>query len=152
MKKWRKQALKQVPSLTRIFRRERDPMGLWITLQLTLCELCSRPRPSSWKDAKAKRQVYRYARWCYFQSGDPDVIAAVACAFYEHLPLDEDVRRDVANHLPETDFEALEKVFRYHLDTDAAYERFRGEFLQAKSELRQRAMPQELSEAGLPSI
>jgi len=127
-------------------------MGLWITLQLTLCELYSRPWPNSWKNARAIRQVYSYARWCYFQSGDPDVIAAVACAFYEHLPLDEDVRRDVANHLPETDFEALEKVFRYHLDTDAAYERFRGEFLQAKSELRQRAMPQELSEAGLPSI
>ena len=151
MKRWRKQALKQVPSLTRIFRRERDPMGLWITLQLTLCELYSRPWPNSWKNAKAIRQVYSYGRWCYFRAGDPDVIAAVACAFYEHLPLDEGVRRDVANHLSETDFEALEKVFRYHLDADAAYEQFRGEFLHAKSELRQKAISEESSEARLLS-
>ena len=151
MKEWRKQALRQVPSLTRIFRRDQNPMALWITLHLTLWERYSHPWTNRRKNAEAIRQVYFYARWCYFQSGDPDVIAAVAYAFYEHLPLDEDVRRDVANYLSETDFEALEKVFRYHLNTDAAYELFRGEFLQAKAELRQIAMPQKLSKAGLPA-
>ncbi len=55
MKKWRKQAVKQVPFLTRTLRRERDPMGLWITLELTLCEIYSRPWPRSWKNAKAIR-------------------------------------------------------------------------------------------------
>ena len=107
-------------------------MGLWIDLHLAFSMLYDEKT----LNRKAIRKVYGYARWCFFRSKDQEVVDAVACAFYEHLPLNAAVRRDVPNHLSVPEFEALERVFRYHLDTETEYDRWRDEFRQAKDRLR----------------
>jgi hypothetical protein len=39
----------------------------------------------------------------------------VACAFYEHLPLEPSVRAQIAKWMSVELFEVLKEVFRYHL-------------------------------------
>jgi hypothetical protein len=131
MQEWRRQAIGQVPLLKRYFRRIDRPMVLWIELHMDLWRLCGaehRLYGSGRLNREAIRQVYGFAQWCYFRSGDEELREAVAYAFYEHLLLDEDIRRTVPLYLSASEFKSLETVFRYHLDTEVKYSRFRDEF------------------------
>ena len=128
MSKWRRLALEQMPFLKFIINQADNPMAPWIDLEFTLDEAYGK-QP---KEEDTIRQIYGYARWSFFASGNPDLAEAVACAFYEHLPLDQAVRQDMSSHISEADFEALEGAFEYHLGKDGLTQ-FREEFLQAKA-------------------
>ena len=56
-----------------------NPMALWIEL-LGQCQDAYKKQ-----DEAMIGRFYDYARWCW-QSRIDDVVTAVACAFYEHLP------------------------------------------------------------------
>jgi hypothetical protein len=65
-----------------------NPMALWI-------ELFGKCQDAYEKQSDDLiRRLYDYARW-YWLSRIDDVVSAVACAFYEHLPKTPVLRRDM---------------------------------------------------------
>ena len=107
-------------------------MALWIDL-LSECEAaCMR------QDEDLVRRFYDYARWCWHSRID-DAINAVACAFYEHLPVTPVLRKDMPRRLGRTAFKELREVLCYHLSPEeaAAFER---EFLVAEQKVVREAL------------
>jgi len=116
--------LAQLPELRLVIETADNPMALWIEL-LGAC-----------RDAYQKQnehliqRFYDFARWCW-QSPSGDLQNAVACAFYEHLPIEPLLRRDMPRRFGPAAFNELREVFRYHLSPDeaAAFDR---EFFEAE--------------------
>ena len=105
-------------------------MALWIELHLKFEETYRAKVP----DKDLIRRFYDYARWCLVAPGkggyQSDASTAVICSFYEHLPLNDSVRRDLPNWLTREGFEELREVFRYHL-SEPEFSDFEAEFLGA---------------------
>jgi hypothetical protein len=121
MEIWRDLALMQMPSLKKILLKAENPMDLWIKLEFRLDDAY---------EAQGRlliRQIYDYAHWSYFESQDEDVTGAVACAFYEHLPLNLIVKEDLPNWLTCEEFKTLASVLHYH-QSDKEFEQLRGYF------------------------
>ena len=127
MSRWRRLALEQMPSLHRVISQAPNPMAMWIELHSELVHAYERqPR-----DEAVIVQIYGYARWCIFGSGNEDLATAVACAFYEHLPLEEATRSDMPKRLSRAEFESLRGVLVYHLG-EAGLKRLAQEFRQSQ--------------------
>jgi hypothetical protein len=124
---WRRLALEQMPSLHQIISEADGPMMMWIELRLALY-LAYDQQP---RDEMVISQVYGYARWCFFGSGNPALVTAVAYAFYEHLPQERETRRDLPKRLSIDEFEQLRGVFEYHLG-EAGLKELAAEFREAK--------------------
>ena len=124
MSAWRREAIQRLPECRRIAEEAENPMALWIEL-LSACE-----------EAYAKggedliRRFYEFARWCWKSPSD-EVRTAVACAFYEHLPRNPAMRRDIPRRIGRTAFAELREVFGYHLSPEEAIV-FEREFLEAE--------------------
>jgi hypothetical protein len=107
-------------------------MALWIEL-LSECQEAYQKQ-----DEDLIGRFYDYARWCW-ESKIGDVVNAVACAFYEHLPTTPDLRRDMPRRFSRTAFQELRDVFCYHLSSDEAAT-FERDFLAAKQTLAREAL------------
>lgn len=127
MEIWRDFALKQMPSLKSILLKAENPMGLWIELEFRLDDAYKE------QDRLLIQQIYGYAHWSCFRSQDADIIGAVRCAFYEHLPLNPVVKEDLPNWLTREEFEALASVLHYH-QSDEEFEELQGYFNRAGQE------------------
>ena len=127
MSKWRRLALEQMPSLHRVVSEADNPMAMWIELRLSL-DHAYEEQP---KDEAVIQQIYGYAHWSFFASGNADLATAVACAFYEHLPFEEATRQDLPKRFTVAEFEALRGVFVYHLG-EKGLRQLADEFRQAK--------------------
>ena len=75
--------------------------------------------------------VYRFARWCLAAGGD-EARSAAEGSFYEHLPTDELVRRDLPQLLSAEEFEGLKFLFSHHL-SGGELDRFLDWFRSARS-------------------
>jgi len=124
MSAWRRQALEQLPECRRIIESADNPMALWIEL-LGACEDAYQKQSED-----SIRRFYGFARWCW-QSKIDEVVNAVACAFYEHLPTTPVLRRDMPCRFGRAAFKELRDVFCYHLSPDEAAT-FEREFLEAE--------------------
>jgi hypothetical protein len=124
MSAWRRQALEQLPECRPIVEAAKNPMAMWIEL-LGECEDAYKTQ-----NEDLIRRFYEFAHWCWKSPSD-DVRTAVACAFYEHLPTTQVLKRDMPRRFGRAAFSELREVFRYHLSPDeaAAFER---EFLEAE--------------------
>jgi hypothetical protein len=118
---WRDLALRQMPSLKPILLKADNPMSLWIELEFCLDNAYEE------QDRLLIQQIYDYAHWSYFKSQDEDTIQAVGCAFYEHLPLNPVVKRDLPNWLTREEFKTLASVLHYHQSAEE-FEELRGYF------------------------
>lgn len=105
---WRDLAAERIPALKLIVESADNPMALWIELEFRL--------DAAYEEADQHliQQIYGYAHWSYFEAQDVDVVEAVACAFYEHLPLNSVVKKDLPNWLTYREFKALAAVLHYH--------------------------------------
>jgi hypothetical protein len=108
---WRKVGIEKIPRCREIFDQADSVMYLWISLWFPFTEAHGDPA-----DEELIGQIYNYASWCWTESRNYHSQTAVACAFYEHLPLEPKVRRQVGRWLPADLFESLREVFRYHLE------------------------------------
>lgn len=116
--------MERLPECRGVIEAAANPMALWIEL-LGACEMaCQKP------DEDLVRRCYDFARWCW-QSPSADVRTAVACAFYEHLPVNPVLRRDLPRRLGRVAFMEFREVFRYHLSPEEAAT-FEQEFLAAE--------------------
>ncbi len=81
------------------------------------------------------RRVYEYAWWCLDDVHGEDVVSAVVIYFFEQLPTNELVKKDLPNLITRDEFLGVKDLFRYCL-TEEEYEEFVKEFLEkAKDEL-----------------
>lgn len=88
------------------------------------------------KDEQTIAGVYEYAAWCWhgsdYQGNNNDLITEVFGGFYEWLPRDPVIRRDMPWWLCLKEFEVLQAgPFRYFLGPDEHAQMLR-EFRQAK--------------------
>lgn len=88
-------------------------MALWIEL-LSECQEAYQKQ-----DEDLIRRFYDYAHWCW-RSRIDDVVNAVACAFYEHLPTTPVLRQDMPCRFGRAAFRELRDVFCHHLSSDEA--------------------------------
>ncbi|PYK01140.1 MAG: hypothetical protein DME23_04740 [Verrucomicrobia bacterium] len=116
--------MEELPECRRIIEAVDNPMALWIDLSCA-CEDAYKKQ-----DEDLIRRFYDFARWCW-KSPSADVRTAVACGFYEHLPMRPVIRRDMPRRFTRGAFIELREVFRYHLSPEdaAAFER---EFFEAE--------------------
>ncbi|HEY0100870.1 MAG TPA: hypothetical protein VGB76_18125 [Pyrinomonadaceae bacterium] len=129
MSVWRRVALEKIPKLRRLIEAAPNIMALWIELQLKLADDALYKTPSQEKTIAG---IFDYASWCLNKSHNRDTQTAVVCAFYEHLPLMDEARKDLANRLSMEDFLRLRERFKYLL-TDEEHEEFTREFLERKA-------------------
>lgn len=126
MSEWRRVALEMVPALKPTIEAAANPMALWIELFDALAAAYRQEPP----DEDLIGRLYRYAEWSLGAAGG-DVRTAVVVAFYEHLPTNEAVARDLPRWMTTQLFGELEGPFRYFL-SDEEYERFREGFLRGR--------------------
>jgi hypothetical protein len=124
MSAWRREALQRLPECRQMIEGAENPMALWIELHGLCQDACKK------QDEDLIRCFYDYARWCW-QSRIDDVVNAVVCAFYEHLPTTPVLRRDMPRRFGRAAFNELRDVFCYHLSPDEA-SAFEREFLAAE--------------------
>ena len=125
MSAWRREALQRLPECRQLIEESDNPMALWINLH-GACE----DAYGEGNDALIQR-FYDYARWCWQSSNKQDVRSAVACAFYEHLPLNPVIKKDLPRRMGRHMFNELRDVFRFHLSPEEAT-RFEQEFSAAE--------------------
>jgi hypothetical protein len=127
MSTWKRKAIEFLPELKNVIETHPNPMSLWIELhQQLISHYLLEPR-----DDFISR-FYQYARWCFFEAKNPDLANAVACAFYEHISTDKNLRDDLHRWLSRPDFSALSEAFRHLLQPDEFAE-FEKNFLARKS-------------------
>ena len=134
MSAWRKVALEKLPEFRKIIDAAETPGMLWIDLLLKFEDAYEEP-----VDQALVRRVYQYASWCLAGSKNQDIQTAAALHFYEHLPTNEKIRRDMANHLTREEFFGLTEIFKYHL-AEGEYEELEKEFLKQSGQRSKRAL------------
>ena len=111
MSVWRKEALGRLPEFRSLIESARNPMSLWIELSCKFREAVER------QNHDLIKRMLQYASWCFSREngqGSGDIINAVACAFYEHLPQNKQYWPLFENWFFPHEFEALLPIFEYH--------------------------------------
>lgn len=120
--------MEKLPEYRSVIEATDNPMTLWIELEMKF-EDVYRATPL---DDEIIRRFYDYARWCMESPGEggylSDAGTAAACAFYEHLPQQAAIRRDLPRWITRQEFGDLREVFRHHL-SPRDFADFEAEFL-----------------------
>jgi hypothetical protein len=124
-----------VPALKPTIEAAAEPMALWIELFDSLEEAYREGPP----DDDLIGRLYQYTEWSLCAASG-DVCTAVMVAFYEELPANEAVARDLPRWMTTPLFGELESPFRYLL-SDEEYERFREGFLREREAIVRRGFP-----------
>ena len=128
MSAWKRVALERLPEYRSAIEAAENPMALWIELHMKLQEVYRATSP----DDSLIRRFYEYARWCLQSPGRigylSDAGTAAAYAFYEHLPKDARIRRDLPRWMTRGEFTGLREAFR-HLLSEQEFAEFEAEFL-----------------------
>ena len=134
MSAWRKVAIEKLPEFRESIESAETPGMLWIDLLLKFEDAYREPA-----DQDLAHRIYEYAGWCLAGSNNQDIQTSAALHFYEHLPTNEKIRRDMANHLTREEFFGLKEIFKYHL-TEGEYEELEEEFLKQSSQRSKTAL------------
>jgi hypothetical protein len=116
MSAWRRVAGEYMPWGRKLAEQASSPMALWIEILLAF------ERAFDSSDTARTEQVLQYARWCW-NSSSSDLVNAVGCAFFEHLPEHSGVRKAIPSLFSRAEYERLREVFKYH-GGDAAIAEF----------------------------
>ena len=135
MSAWRRVALEKLPEYRRIIDEARSPMALWLELCLQFEDLY---RTETLND-RLIRSFFDYARWCVEQPKEGEFLSdagtAACCAFFEHLPKHDAIRRDLRRWLTREEFLGLRVTFGYHLSKEE-FVSFESEFLSKSAKKR----------------
>jgi hypothetical protein len=113
MSAWRRVAIAKVPQLRTLIEQAESVGMLWIDLYIKF-EMAHHPPP----DETLIAGVYDYASWCLIRAHNDDIATSAIVSFYEHLPRDAEVRKQLHRWLSVEDFEGMKEVFRYHLSEE----------------------------------
>lgn len=73
------------------------------------------------EDEKQLARIIAFARWCW-ASKDHPTNNAVACGFYEHLPLHEPIRESIPLLFSKQEFDQIRSAFAIHAGEPAIEE------------------------------
>ena len=122
MSAWREIAIQKVPRHRRLIEESESVGMLWVDLWLRFVDA---HRPAV--DESTVKGIYDFASWCLTDSGDEEICNAAICGFYEQLPTEPLVRRELPKHMSRDDFVGMKELFEYHL-TAEEHELFMNEF------------------------
>lgn len=134
MSAWRRIAIEKFPQHRGLVERSKSVGMLWVDLWIIFVYAHRPP-----VDETTIKGVYAFADWCLAESRDADISTSTVCHFYEHLPTESLVRRDVAKHMSRRDFLGMSEVFKYHLSPEE-HAAFIREFLDEKERLLKAAI------------
>lgn len=134
MSVWRKIAIEKLPEHRGLIDRSETVGMLWVDLWLIFVDAHRPP-----VDEATINNVYQFASWCVAKSGNADIETSTICHFYEHLPTEPDVRRELAKHMARQDFLGMIEVFKYHLSSQE-HDAFVREFSDHKDRLLKTAI------------
>jgi hypothetical protein len=129
MEAWKKKAFEMFPERRAWIEEllEEDRAGaLWFGL-LTEFEAAYAKSPI---DEDFIRCVYEYAWWSLDDIHCKEVVSAVIIFFFEQLPTNEFVRKDLPNRMTREDFLGVKNLFKYNL-TEDEYDAFVKGFLES---------------------
>jgi len=115
MSAWRRLASEYMPWCQKVAEQASSPMALWIEILLAF------ERAFDSGDTARTGEVLRYARWCW-NSSSSDLVNAVGCAFFEHLPEQAGMRKAIPTWFSRDEYVRLRDVFRYHGGDEAIAE------------------------------
>jgi hypothetical protein len=130
MSTWRQIAIEKVPRHRRLIEESESAGMLWVDLWLRFVEA---HRPPA--DEATVKGIYEFASWCLIGSDDDEIRSSAICHFYEQLPLEPLVRRDLPKHMSRADFIGMTQIFEYHL-TAEEHKFFMNEFFEAEDLFR----------------
>jgi hypothetical protein len=136
MSKWRRIALEKLPRFKNTIETSYSPMALWIELLQELETAYSKEVP----DEEVIKEIFAYASWCLRYSGQSksyDMFTEVIVAFYEHLPTNKKIRRDLYKRMSRDDINYIGEHWLYLLDEEEA-EQFKKDFPNHSLTLRTR--------------
>jgi hypothetical protein len=107
MSAWRRAGIERLPGFRSLIEQATSPMALWIDLWLAFEDAFEEG------NQERIRKILEYARLCWSSQSD-DVVTAVMCGFFEHLPQRADIRKAIPTLISSAEFGQLKEVFRYH--------------------------------------
>ncbi|MGZ4859868.1 MAG: hypothetical protein ACXV8M_09960 [Candidatus Angelobacter sp.] len=135
MEDWLSKALDMFPELQGFLFEGHDhdtPISLWIDVS-SLLDMAYDEVPTN--DDLIGR-IYDYAAWCFEQpqtdDRETDISGATAFGLIEGIPLIRKAAEDLYRWMSVESFLGFENLFRYHLDTEDAYRKFRDEFMEKR--------------------
>ena len=129
MSTWRRIAIEKLPQHRKLIEDSESVGMLWVDLWLKFVDAHRPP-----VDEATVKATYEFASWCLADSENADIATSTICHFYEHLPTEPLVRRELPKHMTRQDFLGLVQVFDYHLSAEE-HERFVSEFLEENERL-----------------
>jgi len=133
MSTWRRIAIEKLPQHRKLIQESESVGMLWVDLWLIFIDAHRPPI-----DDAIVKATYAFASWCLAGSENADIATSTICHFYEHLPTEPLVRRELPKHMDREDVLGLKEVFEYHL-TAEEHQRFVNEFLEQRALILRRA-------------
>jgi hypothetical protein len=133
MSTWRRIAIAKLPQHRKLIQESESVGMLWVDLWLRFVDAHRPP-----VDDASVKSTYEFASWCLGGADNADIASSTICHFYEHLPTEPLVRRELPKHMTREDFLGLTEVFKYHL-TAEEHQRFVSGFLEERAQLLRRA-------------
>src|SRR5436190_506874 len=129
MSAWRRVAIEKIPRLRKVVEHSESIGMLWVDLWHEFVRAHSDPI-----DEEVISQIYDYAWWCA-DSPDPDTSTAGVLSFYQDLPTNPKVWKQMAKWLTPEVFSGMGEIFRYHLHSYRDYKDFIQQFYDQRDRL-----------------
>ncbi len=126
MSLWRREAIEGFPELHREIANAENITILWLELWYHLFEPAYQKDPP---DRAMIARVYDYANWS-LRHRSSDVLTSAIVSFYEHLPNNNQMRRDMPRWISQETFDML--WFAWEYTTKQKFADFRCEFITNK--------------------
>jgi len=107
MSAWRRGGIERLPEFRSLIEQATSPMSLWIDLRLAFEDAYDEGNQDR------VRKILEFARMCW-SSSSSDVVTAVMCGFFEHLPERAEIRKALPALITSAEYAQLKEVFRYH--------------------------------------
>ncbi len=112
MSTWRRKAIEAVPELKGKLEKVASQMEAWIEIRMYFEGIRVE------EESNKIRDILNYAQWCMSEEAGKlpnDSSTAVCCAFYEHLPENQNNWGYFKKWFTPKEFETLKGVFSYHI-------------------------------------
>ena len=129
MSLWRREAINCFPELHREIANAENTTMVWFELWYHLFEPAYQKDPP---DTAMIARVYGYAYWSLGHRSS-DVLTSAIVSFYEHLPNNSQMRRDMPRWISQETFDTL--WFAWEYTTKQDFTEFRREFVENKSRI-----------------
>ena len=129
MSLWRREAIERFPEMRREIAKCPNTTELWFELWYDLFKPAYEKEPP---DEEMIRRVYDYAYWS-LKHRSSEVATSAIVSFFEHLPDEVQMRREMPRWISQEDFDML--WFAWEYTTKQKFADFRKEFVENKARI-----------------